>query len=327
MNKPGELSVPYSTPVDTLDAVHLTGSAMSWGAILAGATAAASLSLILLLLGVGLGLSSVSPWASSGISATTLGTSTILWLTVTQLLASGLGGYLAGRLRDSWVDINTDEVYFRDTAHGFLAWAIASLVTASLLASAVGAVVSGGAQAGAALTNGMASTVMTTTLGASAPLGAVATRSGGESGALPYFVDSLFRKDGNAALEAGVTNSNGVPSTPGLEPTAATSSYEVTRILMTALQAGSLAPEDLNYVGQVVALRTGLNQQEAEKRVGETFARLQAALVAAETTAREAADQARKASANATLWLFISLLVGAFVASLAATYGGRQRDH
>jgi hypothetical protein len=88
-------------------------SAVSWGAILAGAAAAAALSLILLLLGTGLGLSSASPWANQGAGATTLGVSTILWLTFTQLVASGMGGYLAGRLRTRWISVHTDEVYFR----------------------------------------------------------------------------------------------------------------------------------------------------------------------------------------------------------------------
>ena len=76
-------------------------SGVSWGAILAGAAAAAALSLILLILGTGLGLSSVSPWAGQGASAIAFGLTTIAWLTFTQLAASGMGGYLAGRLRTS----------------------------------------------------------------------------------------------------------------------------------------------------------------------------------------------------------------------------------
>ena len=119
-------------------------SAVSWGAIFAGAAAAAALSLILLLLGTGLGLSSVSPWANEGVGATTLGVSTILWLTFTQLAASAMGGYLAGRLRTKWLAVHTDEVYFRDTAHGFLAWAVATVGTAALLTSAVTSVVGAG---------------------------------------------------------------------------------------------------------------------------------------------------------------------------------------
>jgi hypothetical protein len=81
--------------------------------------------MLLLVLGTGLGLSSVSPWSERGVSAAAFGTSTILWLTLTQLLAAGMGGYLAGRLRTKWTALHNDEVYFRDTAHGFLAWAVA----------------------------------------------------------------------------------------------------------------------------------------------------------------------------------------------------------
>src|SRR5579862_9291350 len=129
----------YALTDKDLPARH--ASAVSWAAIFVGAAGAAALSLILLILGVGLGLSSVSPFAASGASATTFGVSTIAWLTFTQLAASGLGGYLAGRLRTRWASTHVDEVYFRDTAHGFLAWAIATLVTATMLASTMGAIV------------------------------------------------------------------------------------------------------------------------------------------------------------------------------------------
>src|SRR3989338_8149808 len=113
-------------PINTVDA-PCTNSAVSWAAILAGAAGAAALSLLLMILGTGLGFSAVSPWRMEGISATTFGVAAIAWLSFTQLAASGIGGYLAGRLRTKWMDVHTDEVYFRDTAHGFLTWAIASL--------------------------------------------------------------------------------------------------------------------------------------------------------------------------------------------------------
>ena len=124
---------------------------MSWGAIFGGAAAAGALSLILLLLGTGLGLSSVSPWATEGIDASTFGVSSILWITFMQLAASGMGGYLAGRLRTKWTGVQTDEVYFRDTAHGLLAWAVATFGTAALLTSVIGSIIGGGIQAGAAV--------------------------------------------------------------------------------------------------------------------------------------------------------------------------------
>src|SRR6187399_1813975 len=127
------------------------GGAVSWGAVIAGAVGAAAFSLVLFLLGTGLGLAVVSPWGSEGISGATAGVSTIIWVTVVQLLASVLGGYLAGRLRTRWVTVRTDEVFFRDTAHGFLAWGVSTLLMATLLSSAAGALVSTGAKAGGAV--------------------------------------------------------------------------------------------------------------------------------------------------------------------------------
>jgi hypothetical protein len=216
-----------------------------------------------------------------------------------------MGGYLAGRLRTKWVEVHTDEVYFRDTAHGFLAWAVASLATAALLTSVIGSIVSGGIRAGASVAGSVATTAATATAGGAAAAGSEMAKSDSDSGPMGYFVDSLFRKNMNAA---------------------AASPSEVARIFMNTIRTGTLPPEDVRYVGQVVAQRTGLTQQDAEKRVTDTYARMQAKLRDAETATKDAADKARKASAYTALWLFISLLIGAFVASLAATYGGRRRD-
>ena len=96
-----------------------------------GAVAAAALSLILLVLGTGLGMSAVSPWIAKGMSGNTVGVATILWLAFTQFAAAGIGGYLAGRLRSRWANVERDEIYFRDTAHGLLAWGVATLATAA----------------------------------------------------------------------------------------------------------------------------------------------------------------------------------------------------
>lgn len=283
-------------------------SAVSWAAIFAGAAAAAALSLILLLLGTGLGLSSLSPWANEGASGKALGVGGIVWVVFMQLAASALGGYLAGRLRTKWVSLHTDEVVFRDTAHGFLAWAVATLFTAALLTSTASSIISGGVQAGAQVAGGAASAAAAAAGGA-ATASSDASKSGG-SGPMGYLVDSLFR---------------GPKSKPASSsPEQATA--EVTRIFTNAISSGKLPEEDARYAGQLVGPRTGLSQAEAEKRVNETFSQVQTKLKEAETKAREAADAARKASAAAALFLFISLLIGAFIASYTAIVGGRQRD-
>jgi hypothetical protein len=303
-------------PVGGIASVN--GSAISWSAILLGAVAAAVLSVILFLLGTGLGLSSISPWSHDGVTATTFGIAAIVWITVTQAIASGLGGYLTGRLRVKWVDTDPDEVYFRDTAHGFLAWGVATLATATLVTSIVGSVVDSGVQATASLAGGAASA------------GVVAAAHGVDgdtdaSNTSGYFVDALFRPNPTGASAQDTGNANNNNRNPVANPQPIPTD-EVTRIFANAVANGSLSSEDSAYLTQLVAQRTGLTQQEAEARVKEIYSTLEGKLKEAETKAREAADKARKASIGITLWLFVSLLIGAFSASLAATWGGRCRD-
>lgn len=337
---------PLDTPAYLPDAgldPAVSRSGVSWGAVFAGAAGAASLSLVLLLLGTGLGMTAVSPWASQGASATTIGVATILWLSFTQLAASGIGGYLAGRLRTRWSGVHGDEVYFRDTAHGFLAWSVATLLTAGLLSSAVGSIVGAGAQAGATVAQGaMAGT-------AAAGAGAAAARADAQDegrGGTGYFVDALFRQDpaaqpAAAAAPAAPTPAPTDPAAPAVvapapapaampagpaERSPAAVNAEVTRIFVHGLRAGTLPADDRVYLGRLVAQRTGMPQPEAEKRVADTYAKAQAALKETQAKAQQAADDARKASAWGALWLVVSLFVGAFVASYAAIHGGRQRD-
>src|SRR6187551_850935 len=173
----------------------ISDTAVSWGAIFGGAAAAAALSLILLILGTGLGLSAISPWANNGIEAKTLGISSIVWITLTSIVASGLGGYLAGRLRTKWASALGDEVYFRDTAHGLLAWAVATLLTASLLTSAASSILGAGVKAGAAVAGGAVGSVGV----AATVAGANADKLGLDNNSSSYFVDSLFREPPTAA--------------------------------------------------------------------------------------------------------------------------------
>ncbi len=299
---------------------HGYNSAVSWPAIFAGAAAAAALTLILLLLGAGLGLSSISPWTHKGLNASTFGISTIVWLTVTQVIASGMGGYLAGRLRTRWAGVEADEVYFRDTAHGFLTWSVATLTTAVIIASVVGAVVGGGVQAATSLTGAAASAVVAGGIAASTA-GQTNTNEVNGDDAMGYIVDALFRKGPNLPDTASTEQINSPVSTAPSPDKA-----EVTRIFVNALNTKAIPPADLTYISQLVANQTGLTPIEAEKRVDALYAGMQSKARQAEISAKTALDKARKASIYSTLWLFVSMLMGAFSASLAATWGGRCRD-
>ena len=311
-------TTPYGR--EPIASTAANSSAVCWGAIFAGAAAAAVLSLILLLLGTGLGMSSVSPWSNEGISGTTFGVSTILWITITSLVASAFGGYLAGRLRARWVDTKVDEIYFRDTAHGFLAWAVSTLITATLLTSVVSSMVSGAAQAGATIAGGAAATATAATVAAGNKMDSESKDM--VSNSMSYFVDSLYRN--NNSTPAVATSPTQPMDTPA--PASNEAKAEVARIFATAIVNDNLPAEDVKYVGQVIAQQTNLSQAEAEQRVANTYQTIQTKLNDAKKATREAADKARKTTAYGSLWLFISLLISAFVASWTATCGGRQRD-
>lgn len=288
----------YSTGVSDVG-IESNISALSWGPVIGGATAASAITLILLLLGSGVGLTMVSPWSGESASFTTVSVTAAIWFVIVQWLSSALGGYLTGRLRTKWAGVHTDEVFFRDTAHGFLSWALATVIVAGLAGSAFTSLVGGGVQA--------ASSVATTAaLGATT---AAAAEGGGEAPDLStgYFTDLLLRPQ-NSASRAQSDN--------------AAATAEVSRILVQGAANGEVVEADRAYVATIVAARAGVPQEEARARVDQVLQQIEDA----KNAALQAADDARKSAATVALLGALSLLVGAFVASAAAALGGRQRD-
>jgi hypothetical protein len=235
----------------TVDTVEPSVAGVSWAAVLAGAAASLALTLVLLSFGAGMGFAVVSPWGNSGVSATTFKIGSGLFFIVMAMLSSSIGGYLAGRLRTKWVGVHTAEVQFRDTAHGFLAWAVASVLGAVLLTSPASSLL-GNAVGGA-------------TQGAT---------SSATSGPMSGYVDTLLRPNDPSAQQ-------GQQSDP--RP-------EMMRLLTADFKAGNdVNPADRAYVAKVVAARTGLSQADAEKRVNDVVTQAKADLDAARKAAMQTA--------------------------------------
>jgi hypothetical protein len=211
-------------------------SAASWPAIVAGAFVAASVSLVLLALGSGLGFAAISPWSGHGVTATTFAVTTAIWLIVMQWVSSAFGGYITGRLRTRWVGTHTHEVFFRDTAHGLVMWAVATVLVAATLATSLSSAIGGGVHA--------------------------------------------------------------------------------------VSSAASVPDADRSYLAEMVATRTGLSPTDAQKRVDEFLA----AATDAENKIKADAEAVRKTAAKAAIYTALSMLVGAFIASVSAAVGGRLRD-
>ena len=226
---------------------------VSWAAVTAGAVASCALTLVVLTFGVGQGLSVVSPWGGAGVSATTFKIGTGLYLVVVAMLSSSIGGYLAGRLRTRWIGVHGDEVYFRDTAHGFIAWAFATVIGAALLASPASSLI-GGTASGVAR-------------------GATTTAS--QAGPMDGYVDTLLRSNAPAAPNAG-----NAPDSRG----------ELVRLFTSSFRNGSdLKAADREYVSKVVAARTGLSQADADKRVNDVVTQAKSDIDAARKAAAQLA--------------------------------------
>jgi hypothetical protein len=266
---------------------------VSWAAVIAGAVVSLALTLVLLTLGTGLGLAVVSPWANEGVSSGTFHLASGVFLLVVATMASAVGGYVAGRLRSKWLGVESDEVYFRDTAHGFLAWAVASVIGAAFLASAAAGIVS------------------STTFGLAQ--GAAIGGSSNMSSTDPY-VDRLLRP------APAIPGATAAPSQTGLNTANTDDATELraefSRIFATSLRTrADIGSADRAYIAQAISQRTGLSQPDAERRVNEVV-----------VEAKSTADEARKAAMKLALWMTAALFLGAFAASLAATEGGGLRD-
>src|SRR5450631_2435053 len=230
---------------------------ISWAAVAAGAIVSCALTLVVLAFGIGLGLSVVSPWGGSGVSATTFKIGTGLYLVVIAMLSSSIGGYITGRLRSRWIGVHSDEVYFRDTAHGFVAWALATVLGAVLLASPASNLLGGTA---AGVTPG-------------------AVSSASRTGPLDGYVDTLLRSNAPAAQNSGQNSGN-----------ASDSRGEMVRLFTSSFRnGGDLKPADREYVSKVVAARTGLSQADADKRVNDVVTQIKADMDAARKAAAQLA--------------------------------------
>ncbi|MGV3550350.1 hypothetical protein [Rhizobium sp.] len=279
--------------------VESSSSAVSWAPVIAGAFVATVVTLVLMLVGAGLGLTLISPFAGESTSAATVSVYAAIWLVVVQWFSSGVGAYLTGRLRTKWVGVHNDEVFFRDTAHGFLTWAVATVVVVMFLGSTVSSIVSGTARTVAS------AAAVTTTVAASAASENLPDLS------TSYFTDALLRP----------ADPRSVPPATAAESTQAATA-ELSRILMRSAANGEISADDRTYVEQLIAARTGLAEADAKARVDAVLKQIEDAKVAAQ----QAADTARKSAATTALLGALSLFIGAFIACAAAALGGRRRD-
>ncbi len=264
-------------------------SFVEWSAVLAGAVLAAALSFVFLTFGAAIGLSATSPWPNSGVSVKVVASLAIFWALAQQIGSLMAGGYVAGRMRTRWYEAG-HEAEFRDGLHGGLVWAVGVLISALLIFA----------------TAGLAART-------AADLAGKAASSGD---AMDVVIDTMLRPTAAQAGPPPAPAGAAAPRRAGSNaPMGDETRAEISRILAASVTKGSLSTENRTYLAQLVAQRTGLSQQEAERRVD-----------AAVTAAREAADKARRAAALTGFVTAVGLILSFGAAWWAALKGGQHRD-
>jgi membrane protein implicated in regulation of membrane protease activity len=296
---------------------------VSWRAILAGLVSVLSLLLILNLFGLAAGFGSIEPTEEAR-PLEGLGTGIFVWWGLSNVLALALGGYVAARVG---VSLNTKA----GVLQGVLTWAIYAVVSAWLLTSAVGKIVSGvGNMVGSVL--GQTGEVVKESVGplledqmgelnisledAKNEIYALLEDTNKEA-LQPERLESQGRQLRDQAREQGREAAR--------RPSRADAGIE--QIFRSARNIFQQSYEELDREAlvNVVVERTDMNRAEAERTVDEYLAeyenlRRQFEEFKEETRRRvnETAEEVAETAAEVSLYLAIALILGA----LAAAFGG-----
>jgi len=307
---------------------------MSWGAVVAGMVIAVVAQLVLSLIGAGIGLSTIDPLRSNGSpDASSFGIGAAIWWSVSSAVALFAGGWVAGHLAGSAKKSDS-------ALHGLLAWGLATILTAYLLASALSSVVGGAASAVGTAANVAGS-------GIAAAAGPIADKAQQSVEASGFSIEDIKSEARKLLAQTGV---------PALQPDAVAAKAEaaagdLTSAAATAGSTGQPAVQDLQVALQniiasgktvvdkadrdalvnVVMARANVSRPEAEQRVDgwvQSYEKASAAFEQkkseAAAKAREVADAAAKASSQAALGAAIALILGALAAAMGGVLARRK---
>lgn len=287
---------PTSTPLapanSSLEARTVLLHQVSWGAVFAGAVAALVIQMILNLIGLGIGLSTLNPTGNDTPTAATLSSGAGIWFVVSGIVASLIGGFLAGRLSGKPAAGTTGY-------HGLVSWAVTTLVIVYLLTSAVGGIL-GGAFGG-----------LTSVLGGagSAVGGTVQTAAQAAAPSLTKLSNPL---DG---IENRVRQTSGGQDPAALRDTAA----QAVRAYLSGDAAQQAQAEQ--RATEALAKAQGISPDEAKAQVQNYRKQYEETVAEAKKKAVAAAEATRSAATQGALYASIALILGALAAFLGGRFG------
>ncbi len=287
------------------------GSYFDWPAIFGGAVVATAIGVLFAGFGAALGLTAVSPQQGEG----SAGFATIIigaWLLITTVVAYGAGGYVSGRMRRRVEAASKDEVAARDSMHGAVVWGLALLLSAWMAAGFIGSAataVGTAAQGAATAVSGMAQ-------GAASAAGAAGNAVQGLNVNPLEIINQRLLRGTGVEVDSDLTLPDGAMA-----------------VLGDVARTGEITEDDRAYLASALAENSNLSQADAEARIDQAVQEVvalrddaAATLAAAEQTARDAADAARRAAILSGFAIAAGFLIAAVAAIWAASVGGRHRD-
>ena len=257
---------------------------MSWGAVFAGLFIVTAIQFLFSLLGFGVGLHLVQP--GGGPEAQTIGIGAVIWWVVTYLIALIVGCYAA-----AWLAGAADG--FDGALHGVVTWALALAVSLFVMTTAVGGLVGG--------TLGLVGN----TLQSAAPaLAGAAMGSNGQqtSDQMQNFAQDLLQRNDSANLSPQDARN------------------ELIGDMRRYMAGGDQAQAAHDHMVGIIASQLNISRDEAAQRVDQWDAKVQQA----KKDAAQAAERAAHIAAQASLWGFVGLVLGAIFAALGGMWGAQQ---
>ncbi len=235
----------------------------------------------------------------------------IIWLAVTNILALFTGGWIAGRLAGSPIELD-------GLIHGFLVWSLVTLVTLWLFTSATGSIISGAAGAvstGFDVLDGGVETVVPIAIDA------IEDRD--------FSVESIRIEARNLAAENNIQVSDqegdivsDAASNIARDPSVA--GEEIERALFRLLTDGSRDDLERQDVIDVIVANTNLTEQEARDLLTEWEAEFDALQLQTEETLENVTEDVTEAVALAAGVVFMSMVMGSFAAMAGGFIGAPE---
>lgn len=301
-----------TTHLNSYQAIPRKG--VSWRAIFAGTLTVLAVLLVLNLIGLAIGLSTIEPTEESN-PLSGIGTGSIIWWILSNLIALFAGGYVAARVGVSFTTKS-------GVIQGVMTWALHTIISAWLLTTIIGGIISGvGTLIGGVLST--AGQAVGETVGPAIQNQLQEVDVSWQQAREEF--RALLKDADKEALDPDAIESN-----VNQVASQAQSETDMEAVFDGAKDRVNQTFEALDREAliNILVKRSNMTRAQAEQRVDEVTARYESIraevnefLNRAGETAEQQAENIASAVAKASMYLAIALILGVIVAALGGLTG------